>query len=185
VAQLSTLGDIAHHETILHSSSGTSRGSDGRDDIFHAGCSLGYFRVCRLVRAHCHDIWPSSVFVAKAEGATPRLSLGFYVALKGSVLIVVTIIYHARIVRRKIIGVKSCLPSAVVKTSARQVKSGGSFIWAMRALTPSPAMFQKGEASKIQLLPPTLHQLMSSPVCMERGWLKNLPVAQLWQADSG
>jgi hypothetical protein len=74
------LGDIAHHETLLYSSSCAGRGSDGCDDIFHASCSLGYFRVCRIVGTHCHDIWLGSVLDAEAEGATLRLSLRFYVA---------------------------------------------------------------------------------------------------------
>jgi hypothetical protein len=56
---------------------------------------------------------------------------------KGSVPVVNTILCHAASVRRKIYRVNFAL-----------AKSGGSFIWAMRALTPSPAMFQKDEAFK-------------------------------------
>jgi hypothetical protein len=80
VPELLSLGDITHHETALYSSSCAGRSSDGCDDILHANCSLGYFRVCRIVSTHCLHIWLGSVFDAEAEGTTLRLSLRFYVA---------------------------------------------------------------------------------------------------------
>ena len=75
-----SLSDKTNYEAVLHSSGCAGHGSNGCDDLFHASCSLGYFRVCRIVIAHWRDIRLGSVFDAEAKGTKPRLRLKFYVA---------------------------------------------------------------------------------------------------------